>query len=320
VVDRILQRAKLQNKARILPIGALTWQLLGEGISEMFALKKAGCIGASNGEKNLPNALVMQRAMEYAATHDMTIFLHARDPFLGKNGFMHRGEISTRMGIPAIPESAETTIVARELILIEQTGVRAHFNKITSAKAVSMIKQAQQQGLNVTVDVTAHHLYLTHTDVDGFNALCHVQPPLRSWHDREMLRHALADNTISAICSDHQPHEEDAKLAPFPETEAGISGLETLLPITMKLVDENCLTLEQGIERLTWGPAQIANPDLGHLSIGAHADVCVFLPHSPWVLTKQSMLSQGKNNPFLNWEFNASVTHTLLEGNITYGK
>ena len=166
------------------------------------------------------------RAMEYAATHGITVFLHAEDAHLAAGGCAHEGAVSTRLGLPAIPESAETTAVARELILIEQTGVRAHFCHLSSARAAQMIARAQHDGLPVTADVSAHHLHLTDMDLGHFNSLCHVRPPLRARRDLEALRHALAQNTVSAVCSDHQPHEADAKLGPFSETEPGISALE----------------------------------------------------------------------------------------------
>src|SRR5690606_28467279 len=138
----------------------------------------------------------------------------------------HEGEVSARLGLPGIPEAAETVAVARNLALIEQTGVRAHFCGLSSARAVQMVAQAQRRGLPVSADVTAHHLHLTEHDLLGFDTRCHVEPPLRSRRDRDALRRALASGTIAAVCSDHQPHEPDAKLAPFSESEPGISGLE----------------------------------------------------------------------------------------------
>ena len=318
VAELIIHRAKQHGFGRVLPIGALTGKLAGEQINEMYALKSAGCVAVSNGERPISNTVIMQRAMEYASTHHLTVFLHAADEWLSQNGFMHRGEISTRLGIPATPESAETTIVARDLILIEQTGVTAHFCKITSAAALNMISQAQKKGIPVTADVTAHHLFLTETDVLGYNSNCHVSPPLRTWHDREMLRQGLAEGTLNAICSDHQPHEEDAKLAPFSQTASGISALETLLPLGIKLVEEKLLDLPTLIHRLTLGPAKILGSQLGHLSLNAEADICIFSLNEPWILNPKKMLSHGHNTPFSGWEFNVQVNYTLLAGQIVY--
>jgi len=173
----------------------------------------------SNALEPVTDTLVMRRAMEYAATFDLTVYLHAEDPWLRNSGCVHEGEVGTRLGLPGIPEAAETVAVARDLALIEQTGVRAHFCNLSSARALAMLAEAQKQGLPVTADVTAHHLHLTEHDIGYFNTQCHVRPPLRGLRDRDALRAALQSGVISAICSDHQPHEPDAKLAPFAESE-----------------------------------------------------------------------------------------------------
>ena len=234
------------------------------------------------------------------------MFLHAEDPWLRNSGCVHEGEVGTRLGLPGIPEAAETVGVARDLALIEQTGCRAHFCNLSSSRAVAMIAEAKQQGLAVSADVTAHHLHLTEHDIGDFNTLCHVRPPLRSTQDRKGLRKALKTGVINAICSDHQPHEPDAKLAPFAQSEPGISALETLLPLTLKLVNEKLLTLPEAIALLTHKPAEII------------ADICIFDPEIPWALSEQKIVSRGHNTPFLGWEFRGRVTHTLVGGKVVY--
>jgi dihydroorotase len=317
VVDLIRHRAAQAGYARVVSLGALTKNLDGEQLAEMNALKNAGCVGVSNAHHAITSTEVMRRAMEYAASQDMPIFLHAQDPWLAGDGCAHEGAVSVRLGLPGIPESAETIAVARELHLIEQTGVRAHFCQLSSERAVNMIARAQHDGLPVTADVTAHHLFLTEMDIGFFDSQCHVQPPLRTQRDRDGLRAALQRGTINAICSDHQPHDRDAKLAPFPSSEPGISGLETLLPLTLRLVDEGVLNLSQAIARITQGPADIIgrNASLGE---GDSADICIFDPEQYWGLTVDTMASQGKNSPFLGWEFKGRVTHTLLAGHICF--
>jgi len=183
---------------------------------------------------------------------------------------------------------------------------------------VVMVAEARKNGLPVSADVTAHHLHLTEYDVGDFNTLCHVRPPLRGAHDRKGLRKALKTGVISAICSDHQPHEPDAKLAPFAQSEPGISGLETLLPLTLKLVDEKLLTLNEAVALLTHKPAEIIGVDTGHLGIGATADVCIFDPEARWVLTEDKIASRGHNTPFLGQEFRGRVTHTLIGGKLVF--
>lgn len=318
VAELIHQRAAQAGKARVLVLGALTKGLAGVELSEMAALKEAGCVGVSNALHPVSNALVMRRAMEYAATHGITVFLHAEDAQLAAGGCAHEGVVSTRLGLPAIPESAETAAVARELILIEQTGARAHFCRLSSARAAQMVGRAQHDGLPVTADVGAHHLHLTDMDLGHFNSLCHVRPPLRNRRDLDALRRAVAQNTVSAVCSDHQPHEADAKLGPFSVTEPGISALETLLPLTLRLAEEGVLSLPDALARLTIGPARILGLESGTLAVGAPADICIFDPEQYWTLSEETLRSRGHNTPFLGWEFKGRVTHTLLAGEVVY--
>lgn len=314
VMELIRLRAETSGKARIVNLGALTRGLQGEQLSEMAALKKAGCVGISNGMAPLANTLVERRALEYAATFDLTVFLNPNDHFLFANGCAHEGKVSTRLGLPGIPTAAEVTAVARDLALIEQTGVRAHFCHLTTGKAVHMVARAQFDGVPVTADAALPYFYLSEIDIEDFDTQCHVIPPFRTVEDRERLLHALQRNTLSAICSDHQPHEADAKLGPFPSTEPGISGLDTLLPMSLKLVDDNFIELSDLIERLTRGPARILGLPYGTLSAGAVADICVFDPELTWQLDANSMKSHGHNTPFLGWEMKGRVTHTLLAG------
>ncbi|MDO8703377.1 MAG: dihydroorotase [Sulfuricaulis sp.] len=318
MAQMIQSRAWRFGLAFIHPLGALTQGLEGRLLTDMEALDEAGCIGLTNALAPINDTLVMRRALEYAATLDLTVFLHAEDPWLRNSGCVHEGEIGTRLGLPGIPEAAETVGVARDLALIEQTGCRAHFCNLSSSRAVAMIAEAIQRGLPVSADVTAHHLHLTEHDIGDFNTLCHVRPPLRATQDRKGLRKALKSGVIGAICSDHQPHEPDAKLAPFAQSEPGISALETLLPLTLKLVDEKLLTLPEAIALLTHKPAQIIGVDTGHLGVGATADICLFDPEMRWVLTEDIIVSRGHNTPFLGWEFRGRVTHTLIGGKLVY--
>jgi dihydroorotase len=318
MAQMIQHRAWRFGLAFIHPLGALTRGLEGQHLADMNALDDAGCVGFSNALLPVTDTLVMRRALEYAASFDLTVFLHSEDPWLHGPGCVHEGEVSTRLGLPGIPEAAETVGVARDLALIEQTGCRAHFCSLSSARAVAMITAAQKQGLPVSADVTAHHLHLTEHDIGFFNTQCHVLPPLRAIRDRDGLRAALKSGVIAAICSDHQPHEPDAKLAPFAEAEPGISGLETLLPLTLRLVEEKLLSLSEALALLTSQPADILGIDAGHLGVGATADVCVFDPKLNWTLTPEKLVSRGRNTPFLGQEFRGRVTHTLVGGEIVF--
>lgn len=318
VVELIRRRAKQSGKAMVLPIGAMTQELEGSTISEMAALKEAGCVAVSNGYAPLKNTLVERRALEYATTYGLIVFLRPEDRHLADGGCVHEGPVANRLGLPGIPSAAECVAVARDLALAENTGAHIHFRGISTAKAIHMITQAQNQGLPVSVDVSAHQLHLTEQDIDPFNSQCHVIPPLRTYEDREALRKAVASGAISTICSDHQPHEADAKLAPFPSTEPGISALETLLPLTLKLVEDGLLPLTDAIARITSGPAETLGIAAGRLGVGEQADIAIFDPEAHWKLTSDSLISEGKNTPFLNWHFSGKVTHTLFEGRIVY--
>jgi len=320
VADLIARRATATGYARVKTLGALTRGLGGKQLAEMALLRDQGqCVGVSNACAPISSTRVMRRAMEYAASCRMTVFLHAEDPSLSAGGCVNEGVISNRLGLPGIPEAAETVAVARDLMLIEQTGVRAHFCHLSANHSVQMIARAIHDGLPVSMSVSAHQLHLTEIDIGFYDSQCHVLPPLRTQRDRDGLRASLASGTISAICSDHQPHNDDAKLAPFPETEPGISGLETLLALTLRLVDEEVLSLNAALARLTCEPAAILGlTDCGNLGEGGRADICIYDPDQPWRVDPTKFLSTGKNTPFSGWELKGKVTHTLLAGQQVY--
>ncbi|HEY9147776.1 MAG TPA: dihydroorotase, partial [Gammaproteobacteria bacterium] len=307
VAEQIRRRAAAAGLANVLPIGALTQGLEGEQLAAMQALSSAGCVVMGNARRAIHSTLIQRRALEYAATLGLTVFISAEDPWLGADGCAHEGAVSTRLGLPGIPECAEVIALGRDLMLVEQTGIRAHFGQLSSARSVAMIAEARAKGLPVSADVSAHQLFLTEMDISDYNSLCHVRPPLRTQRDRDGLRQALGSGVISAICSDHQPHDRDAKLAPFAVTEPGISALETLLPLTLRLVDEGVIGLSEAIARLTWQPAEILGVEAGRLSIGSPADICIFDPQQQWSVSEESLVSAGKNTPFLGWELRGRV-------------
>lgn len=318
VVELIEDRAKKAAKTIVLTVGALTQQLEGEYLSEMLALKEAGCVAVSNGLAPIKNTLIQQRAMEYAATLELTLFINASDPYLASQGCAHDGLVSTRLGLGGIPEEAETIAVARDLLLIEKTGVNAHFHNITTGKAVKIIREAKNKGLNVTADVSAHHLHLSEHDIGNYDSLSHVLPPLRSTRDREQLQQGVRDGVITAISSHHQPLDNDAKLGPFAETTPGISGLETLLALTLKLVDDDELNLQQAIASLTCQPAEILGIEAGQLKVGAQADICIINPNAHDDCQPDQFSSAGKNSPFKGWLFTNQVRQTLINGQTVF--
>ncbi|MES9887722.1 MAG: dihydroorotase [Candidatus Sedimenticola sp. 6PFRAG1] len=320
VAKLVIKGAKQAASARVLPIGAMTRELQGEHLSEMAALKRAGCVAVSNAETPLINTLVERRALEYAATFGLTAILHPEDHALKNSGCAHEGPVSSRLGLPGIPEAAETVAVARDMALAEHTGCHVHFHSLSTGSATRMLERARQNRLPVSADVAIHQLHLTEMDIEDFDSLCHVSPPLRSLTDRDTLRISVAKGVIGAICSDHQPHEPDAKEAPFPATAPGISGLETLLALTLRLVNEKIIPLSDAIARLTCGPADILGLPYGRLGVGSSADICIFDPDAYWELTPEKILSAGRNSPFTGWDLTGEVTHTLFEGRVVYEK
>lgn len=318
VTEFIRLRAEAAGNARVVTLGALTQSLRGEQLSEMAALRKAGCVGVSNALQPLLNSLILRRALEYAATFDLTVFLYPNDHWLSNSGCAHEGRVATRLGLPGIPEAAETAAVAHNLALIEQTGVRAHFCRLTTGRAARMVARAQYDGIKVTADVAIPYLYLSEVDISDFDSRCHMIPPLRTVEDRQQLRDALQQGILSAICSDHQPHEPDAKLGQFPATEPGISGLDTLLPLSLRLVEDHSIELMDLIYHLTAGPAKVLGLPYGTLSVNAKADICIFDPKASWKLDSSTIRSNGHNTPFMGWEMKGRVTHTLLAGKLVY--
>jgi dihydroorotase len=317
VAELILDRAQQAGHAKVFPVGALTKGLGGEQLSELVALRDAGCVAFANGLAPMANNRTLRRALEYAATFDLTVIFHSQDADLAEGGLAHEGATASLLGLPGIPETAETVALARNLLLVEQTGVRAHFSQLSSARGAQMIAEAQARGLAVTADVALYQLLLTDEALQGFSSLYHVQPPLRTAADRDGLREAVRSGSIGAIASHHQPHEVDAKQAPFGATEPGIASVELLLPLAMTLVEDGLLDLPTLIARLTSGPARALRLPAGRLGIGAPADVLLFDPHGTTV-AGEHWYSKGANCPFKGQQLPGQVRYTLLDGRISY--
>lgn len=318
VAELVKELAEKNHYQQIYPIAALTQKLEGQELSSMLTLKQAGCIAVSNANQPVNNLLILRRAMEYAASHDLLFIYRPNDYWLSNKGCAHEGAVATHYGLPGIPEAAETVALAQCLELAELTGCRVHFGQLSSKRSVKKLKQARKSGLQVSADVAIHQLHLTEDDMIPFDSNYHVLPPLRSQQDKLALRQGLTDGTISAICSDHQPHDLDAKLGAFPETEPGIAALETLLPLMLKLVDDQQLSLSQGIATLSQNPAQILGLEAGTLSIGAAADICIFNPKLTWSVNQDNWKSQGHNTPYWQHNLTGRVTHTLQSGRIIF--
>ncbi|MER0215246.1 MAG: dihydroorotase [Nitrosomonas sp.] len=318
LVEMLKHRAKSLNQAHVYPIGALTQGLKGERLTEMAELNDAGCVVFGQPDGLLPNLRVLMQAMLYASTFGFSVWLRPQEITLTGDGVAHDGEVATRLGLLTVPVCAETIAIGNIILLTKETGVRVHLCRISSAEGLAMIRSARQQGLPITCDVSINHLHLSDMDIGFFDSNCHLMPPLRSSSDRDALRHGLLDGTIGAICSDHAPVDEDAKLLPFGQSEVGATGVELLLPLTLKWGSEMRLPLPNVLSKITSDPARILGIDAGHLSLGSAADICIFDPDHYWKVTSSAILSQGKNTPFMGMEIPGGVKYTLVNGHIVY--
>jgi dihydroorotase len=314
VVARVNRIAKAAGGTYVYMLGALTRELEGQALSEMSALKQAGCVGVSNALAPVANTLIARRALEYASSLGITVHVVPLDAALANGGCAHEGAVATRLGLTSIPVAAEAVALRQWISLVEDTGARVHFGRLSSARGVALLESAQARGLPVTADVAAHQLFLSDADLEGFNAMAHVIPPLREAADRQALREAVAAGVIGAICSDHQPHEADAKINPFPLTEPGISALETLLPLGLQLVREGLLNPLQLAARLSAGPAAVLGLQRGSLATGAPADLVLVDPAAAWRLEPAALLSRGRNTPFAGVAFTGRACRAWLGG------
>ena len=318
VANLIREKAYQSGYAHVLPLGAMTSGLEGDMLSEMHALQEAGCVGVTQLRRPIKNTKVLLRCLEYAATFNITVFFQSEDSSLASGGVAHGGRHATRLGLPGIPATAETIALGRDLLLVEQTGVRAHFGQLSCARSVELIAAAQQRGLPVTADVSAHQLTFTEDSVDGFNSIHHVIPPYRTESDRQALLAGVNEGIIGMICSDHQPHEAAAKAAPFAVTDPGISALETLLPASYRWVKGKQLDVHRWVSALSTNAAELLAIDAGLIAIEEPANLVLFNPQGHTTVGKENLLSAGRNSPWLNQSLPGKVLMTLCDGQITY--
>lgn len=318
LVEMLKFRARSLRRANVFPLGALTQGLKGGRLTEMAELHDAGCIGFSQADAPITDNQVLLRALEYAATFGFCVWLRAQEPSLARGGVAHDGEVATRLGLPSVPVCAETVALSAILILAHESGARIHLCRLSSAAGVELVRSAKAQGIAVTCDVSANHVHLSELDIGYFNSNCNLVPPLRSLRDRDALVRGLADGTIDAICSDHTPVDEDAKQRPFAEAEPGATGLELLLPLTLKWAHSTGTALPEALAKVTSGPLAVLGRPGGTLAPGAPADLCVYDPAAWWKVQPADLYSQGKNTPFLGMEVAGKVRYTLVRGEVVF--
>jgi dihydroorotase len=317
VTEHILAEARRHGFARVYPIGAVSKQLAGEELAEVGEMVRAGAVAISDDGRPVMNAELMRRALLYAQHFGIPVIQHAEDLHLSAKGVMHEGDWSTRLGLAGIPGSAEDVMVARDLLLLEDTGGRYHVAHLSTARSLEMVRQAKARGLGVTCEVTPHHLLLTDEEVARtvFSTQCKMKPPLRSERDRLALLAGLADGTIDAIASDHAPHHADEKDVEFDLAPFGILGLETTLALCLdRLVRRQVIGLPRLVELLSSGPARVLGLPGGTLRPGSPADVTLFDPEGDVTVQAAKFLSRSRNTPFEGWQLRGRPVATLVGG------
>ena len=324
LVEMLRFRAEKLHQCHVYPLGALTRNLGGETLTEMLELTEAGCVAFSQAEVPLANTQVMLRAFQYASTFDYAVWLRPQEFFLGQ-GVAASGALATRMGLSGVPVAAETIALHTIFELMKTTGARVHLCRLSSAAGVALVRQAKLDGLNVTCDISINSLHLTDADIGYFDSRARLNPPLRQQRDRDALRAALADGTIDALVSDHTPVDEDAKALPFAESEAGATGVELLLSLTLKWSMDSGISLARALGAVTSGPARVLGASLGkrqdrvgRLVAGGVADLCLFDPQAAWTVAPAALRSQGKHTPFSGYELPGRVRCTIVGGQVAF--
>ena len=319
LVEMLKFRAEKLHQSRLFPLGALTRNLAGEVLTEMAELTEAGCIGFGQAEVPLVSTQVLQRAMQYASTFGYTVWLRPQELYLGK-GVAASGPLATRLGLSGVPVAAETIALHTIFELQRSTRARVHLCRLSSAAGVALVRQAKAEGLPVSCDVSINSLHLIDADIGFFDSRARLTPPLRQQRDRDALREGLADGTIDALVSDHNPVDEDAKTLPFAESEPGATGFELLLSLALKWGQEQGLSLPRALSVLTRDPAHVLGSALGTLQAsvgqlveGGVADLCLFDPEAVWQVLPQALRSQGKHTPFAY-----ELTGTAMPGQVRY--
>lgn len=318
VTHLILDVASARAPIRVLPLGAATRGLGGELLSDMASMAGAGCVAFSNGALALANARTLRRCMAYARTFGYTLMLHPENLALAADGYAHDGPVAARLGLPGIPEVAETAAVMEMLLLAEETGVRLHLAQLSCGRSVEMVAAARRRGVPVTADVAMHQLVFTEEALSGFDSRFHVRPPLRSEADRQALVAGVEQGVIDAIVSQHQPHDSAAKQAPIGDTEAGLSTVETVFSLGLGLVERGELSMTSLVRALTSGPAAVLGLK-SDLVIGGRGDLCVVDTESSWLADRETLVSRGLHTPASGERLPGVVRYTISEGRVAWG-
>ena len=318
LAERIVRHAEDVSQVRVLPVGAMTQGLAGSMLAEMSLLRDAGCIAVSQGRGLPADTRVLWRALQYAASCDVPVWLQPAEFHLSKDGIAHDSALASRLGLAAIPVAAETMGMQNVLSLAWETGARVHFTQISSAEGVALLRAAQDDGLPVTGDVAVHALHLYEQDIGYFDPLTRFDPPLRGFEDREALRIGLAEGTIGAAVSAHTPRGVDVKRVPFAEAAPGATGIELLLSLTLAWGESLSLPLRRSLLPVTARAADILGVEAGRVAVGHRADLVLFDPDAVWTVQESELRSAGKLTPFLGRTLQGRVVKTLAGGQLVF--
>lgn len=318
VTRYIIKRAVEEGCVNVFPVGALSKGLKGEVLSEAGELKSAGVVALSDDGRPVMDGGFMRRGLEYAKAFGLPIISHCEDLTITGDGVMNEGFTSTRLGLKGIPKASEEVMVARDIALTALTGGRLHIAHVSTKWSVELIRRAKERGIRVSAEVTPHHLTLTDEAVIGYNTNARMNPPLREMEDIEALREGLRDGTIDCIATDHAPQSSIEKDVEFDRAENGVVGLETALPLVLRLVGEGILSLSDMIARLTINPARVLGLDKGRLKVGGDADITIIDLNREWVVDPNQFKSKGRNTPFEGWKMKGKVVKTIVGGRVVY--
>jgi len=316
VTEFILRKTYAEGACYVFPIGAISKGQKGEELAEMGMMYEAGCVAFSDDGRPVMNSLLMRRALEYSKVFHVPIISHCEDLNLSDGGVMNEGTVSTLLGLSRVPAAAEEVMVARDIILAELTGGRLHIAHVSTAGSVRLIRQAKERGTGVTAETCPHYFSITEEAVKGYNTNAKVNPPLRTQRDVDAIKDGLRDGTIDVIATDHAPHHRDEKLREFDKAPSGMSGLETALSLSLRLVHDGILTMAQLVEKMALNPARIMKLNKGTLHAGSEADVLVVDTGREWKVDSERFASKGKNTPFEGWVLKGMPAVTICRGKI----
>jgi dihydroorotase len=318
VTEYIMLKARTEGLVNVYPLGAITKGENGETLAQIGEMYEAGCVGVTDDGMPVMNSKVMRHAMEYVKAFGIPVISHCEDLNLSGNGVMNEGDTSTLLGLSGIPSASEDVMVSRDITLAELTGTHLHICHVSTVGSVRLIRAAKERGVRVTAEAAPHHFTLTDKAVAEYDTNAKMKPPLRSEIDRDAVREGLRDGTIDVIATDHAPHSEDEKMVEFDQAPFGIVGLETALPLSLKLVEDSVLTLNGMIAKLTHLPSAVINIRKGALNPGDQADIVIFDPERKVKIDRERFRSKSRNTPFNGWDLKGVVLYTIVNGNIVY--